>query len=103
MKRITAAKRIKAHLGDYRERLQKDASFSLGYYATDTGSCPLCCAVVDCCDNCVLWPSRARAAPLAGCSDFVNQVDSLKTAKAKFGWIDKLEAELDRWASEEKS
>ena len=103
MKRITAAKRIKAHLRDYRKRLQKDASFSLDYYATDTSTCPLCRAVEDCCDNCVPWPSGGGVARLVGCFDFTCQVDSIKTVKGKLNLIDKLETELDRWASEEKS
>ena len=98
MKRITAAKRIKTHLRDYRERLGGDSATKL----SGCVRCPLC--VVGrpkghgLCGSCLRWPGRDT-----DCFDFMDHVNRLETVKSKLRWIDKLEAELDRWASEEKS
>ncbi len=120
MKRITAAKRIKAHLRDYRNALRINNDTSLkNYRARDTDTCPLCRAckyiVVEGrggrqklpnCDRCLLWPGERKVESIVTdtpCEDFMIRIDELKTVCGKLFWIDKLEAELDRWASEEKS
>ncbi len=101
MKRITAAKRIKAHLRDYRKQVERDKTVQLSSYSVC--ACPLCLASrrkgTPACGDCLRWPGRVRD----NCFVFMNQVNGLKTVRGKLNWIDKLEAELDRWASEEKS
>ncbi len=98
MKRITAAKRIKAHLRDYRKEIDKDKAAQLSSYSVH--ACPLCfaskCEGRINCDDCLRWPGRRDN----NCFGFKDQVNDLKTVPAKLRWIDKLEAELDRWASE---
>ncbi len=110
VKRTIATKRIKTHLNDYRKRLGKDRDARLHGYATRTGvECPLCrvsyteqahldkhtICLADPCGPCLRWPGRW------GCSNFIDKVNEAKTVHAKLRWIDKLEAELDRWAAEE--
>ncbi len=106
MKRTTAAKHIKTHLNDYRKRLGENKRAYLRVYiarTSDIDICPLC--VVDreacekaktpCCKFCLRWPGGRR------CGFFREKVNNLKTVRAKLRLIDKLEAELDRWAAEE--
>ncbi len=101
MKRITAAKRIKAHLRNYSEQIEEDRAAQLfSYYPIE--KCPLCVVTrgegYAGCGGCLQWPGR-----LIGCFGFMAHINSLKTVRGKLNLIDKLEAELDRWASEEKS
>ncbi len=111
MKRITAAKRIKAHLRDYRKRLNRGRLAKLApYKERDDKPCPLCraCGETDFstadCYECLGWP----ALPVQGdsydpsCINFIRAVNSGPFASV-IPLLDKLEAELDRWASEEKS
>ena len=101
MKRITAASKIKGYLGHYRERVEKDKAVLLLSYSVR--ACPLCIASKAkgsvSCGDCLRWPGQRGD----NCFGFMSHVNCLKTVRGKLNWIDKLEAEIDRWASEEKS
>ena len=98
MKRTTAAKRIKAHLNDYRERLKKcDMAELRDYFLQicaaslypdgDGGNCVVC----------LDWLGTSEDI----CDDFVEEVNTQTQIEDKLALIDNLEAELDRWAAEE--
>lgn len=95
MKRPTARKRILTHLNDYRKRLAKDGEARLGTYYSRTGQlCPLCTVCGHSCDDCLRWPGGD------GCFAFKRRVYESKAVRTKLRWIDKLEKELERWATE---
>ena len=97
MNRSTAAKRIKTHLRDYRERLVAGEPVLLDSYS-DYHACPLCVVVrkskQPACDGCLSWPTHRSG----GCCGFIRHIDSLKTVRGKLALLDELEAELARWA-----
>ncbi len=104
MKRTTAAKHIKTHLNDYRKRLGENRGAWLhAFHWRSNDVCPLCIVDREACEKakalsckfCLRWPGGRR------CGFFKKTVNSFKTVRAKLRWIDKLEAELDRWAAEE--
>ena len=105
MKRSTAVKRIKKKIANYRKNLHfSSGTMADSYVAWDWRDCALCrtCAPKGAieqrrrhCKKCLDWPSSG------GCGTFIQRIDGLKTTKGKLALIDKLEAELDRWAAEE--
>ena len=101
MKRTTAVKRTKTHLKDYRKRLEKDRYAWLENYVNRTGTyCPLCAAVRGHCSKCIRWPKITPRSAFP-CNIFRCCINGFKTVRVKLRWIDKFEAELDRWAAEE--
>lgn len=106
MKRITAAKRIKTHLADYRKRLAVDSEASLNEYSSSHPQrCPLCAAcgaredAQHDCDQCLTWPTTG-ALDKDNCFTFMGEVNLLVVEENKLALIDKLEVELARWAAE---
>ena len=103
MKRITAAKRIKTHLKDYRERLGNNEYAELHRYHRRTGDpCPLCAACPwdgrsgdpGNCEVCLQWPDDGI------CDDFIKQINEEDDIDDKLFQLDELETELDRWVEE---